>query len=711
MEPLLGSDPSSLGDYELLGRLGSGGFGVVYAATGSGGQKVAIKLLRPELSDDQTLRDRLAREGEALSRVGGQRNVKIHDVVTEGEFAYLVMDLVEGETLSDRVATNGPLAGPLLWFAAQGLVEALEDIHQAGIVHRDLKPSNVMYGPDGIKVLDFGISAVTDESALTQTGAFLATAAWISPEQVLGREVNEQSDIFNLGMVLAFAATGEHPFGTGRADAVMYRVTNTEPELENVPMPLREAVEMCLQRDPMERPSMETLKSFFSSTGASELETTNHEAGTVIVQPGRLASVAATTKSSEPLPTNDRKKKWLAPVVAVAAAAALVVGVLAIQQPSNSETATTQENPSSLNENNVDLSTDQLSFEVETTTTATAPSEETTTSAPLETTTTNAAETTTSTTSLPIESERLEENVLTANYTWGPSEETLSLQEVLGLEADGYYGEGTRDAHVAELAARGLSAMNVPDMPTVSNGLAPENLPEETTTTTTAPEYGPLIVVESVSPTDVSTGGTVSVVWTATRTGGVEESSVFSQASNAGDGYQTLFMNGSTSSLVPIQNGYRITSIFSIVASTNCGSWNVHLGADDYAGFPNTGVRNGAFNVSNCGAVSTTTTTAPSPPSTTTTTTPCESRHEVPNLVGLLTWQVAEIPWPSEPSCSPFIMREYQVQASGETIGGFFECDSVEPPIISQSLAAGTLYTIAELGSLGLDVYRQSCPT
>ena len=101
----------------------------------------------------------------------------------------------------------------------------------------------------------------------------------------------------------------------------------------------------------------------------------------------------------------------------------------------------------------------------------------------------------------------------------------------------------------------------------------------------------------------------------------------------------------------------------------------------------------------------------PEETTTTTTTTPCESRHEVPNLVGLLTWQVAEIPWPSEPSCSPFIMRDYQVQASGETIGGFFECDSVEPPIISQSLAAGTLYTIAELGSLGLDVYRQSCPT
>jgi serine/threonine protein kinase len=403
MEPLLGLDPSSLGDYELLGRLGSGGFGVVYAATGSDGQKVAIKLLRPELSDDQTLRDRLAREGEALGRVGGQRNVKIHDVVTEGEFAYLVMDLVEGETLSDRVTENGPLTGPLLWFAAQGLVEALEDIHQAGIIHRDLKPSNVMHGPEGIKVLDFGISAVTDESALTQTGAFLATAAWISPEQVLGREVNEQSDVFNLGMVLAFAATGEHPFGAGRADAVMYRITNTEPELEGVPRPLREAVEMCLQRDPLERPSMETLKSFFASTGAYQLETGSQEEGTVIVQPDRLVSVAATTKSSEPLPTNDRKKKRLAPVVAVAAAAALVVGILAIQQPSNSETATTQENPSSLSENNVDLSTDQLSFEVEITTTTETPA--TTETVPTTTETPATTETVPTTTETPATTE------------------------------------------------------------------------------------------------------------------------------------------------------------------------------------------------------------------------------------------------------------------------------------------------------------------
>ena len=131
------------------------------------------------------MKERLAREGEALSRVTGERNVEIYKVVTEGPYVYLAMELVEGETLQQRVDSQGPLAGPLLWFTAQGLVEALKAIHEAGITHRDLKPSNVMFGPDGVKVLDFGISAVAEETGLTQTGAFLGTAAWISPEQIL----------------------------------------------------------------------------------------------------------------------------------------------------------------------------------------------------------------------------------------------------------------------------------------------------------------------------------------------------------------------------------------------------------------------------------------------------------------------------------------------------------------------------------------------
>ena len=294
MDPLLPSDPTQIDAYSLNGRLGSGGFGVVFAATDGEGTQVALKLLRPELSDDQRLRTRLGREADALRRVGGERNVEIFDVITEGDRAYLVMEFVEGETLAERVADQGPLVGPMLWFAAQGLVEALQAIHAAGIVHRDLKPSNVMYGPDGIKVLDFGISVAAEETGLTQTGAFLGTAAWISPEQILGRDVTEATDVFTLGMVLAFAATGRHPYGEGRADAVMYRITNTEPNLEGIPNPLREAVERCMSLDPAQRPTIGQLTDFFSSNGDESLPDAPTmgpvAGGTSIVQPDEMVA-------------------------------------------------------------------------------------------------------------------------------------------------------------------------------------------------------------------------------------------------------------------------------------------------------------------------------------------------------------------------------------------------------------------------------------
>jgi serine/threonine protein kinase len=272
-QPLLGSDPTSVAEYQLLGRLGSGAFGVVYAATTSKGKHFAIKVLRAELSEDQRFRRRLAREAEALRRVKGDRTVKIIDVVTETDQAYLVMELLEGSTLDDRVEAQGPLQAGLLWFAAQGLIEALRDIHAAGVIHRDLKPSNVMYGPDGIKVLDFGISVVAEETSLTQTGAFVGTAAWVSPEQVKGKEVTEATDVFNLGLVMAFAATGRHPFGEGRSDTLMYRISSEEPDLSDVPNPVKEALERCLAREPQERPSVEALAEFFNSTGATGLET------------------------------------------------------------------------------------------------------------------------------------------------------------------------------------------------------------------------------------------------------------------------------------------------------------------------------------------------------------------------------------------------------------------------------------------------------
>ena len=284
--PLLSSDPTQIDDYRLDGRLGAGSFGVVYAATDADGSPVALKLLRPELSDDRRLRRRLAREAEALRRVEGDRTVKIIDVITEGDRAYLVMELLEGSTLDDTVKDQGPLQAGPLWFAAQGLIEALHDIRDAGVIHRDLKPSNVMYGPDGIKVLDFGISVVAEETSLTQTGAFMGTAAWISPEQITDDEITEATDVFNFGLVMAFAATGTHPFGEGRSDALMYRISSAEPDLSGVFSPVKEALEQCLQREPEARPTIAALAKFFNSDRATGLGTGVSD--TVIVSPDAL---------------------------------------------------------------------------------------------------------------------------------------------------------------------------------------------------------------------------------------------------------------------------------------------------------------------------------------------------------------------------------------------------------------------------------------
>ena len=323
MDALLPSDPTSIDGYEIEGRLGSGGFGIVYAATSPDGVPVAIKVLRPELSDDVRLRERLAREAEALGRVEGERTAEIFKVVTEGDLVYLVMQRVEGESLTDQINDNGAFSGPMLWFAATGLVQALQEIHAAGIVHRDLKPSNVMYGPDGVKVLDFGISVLADETALTQTGAFVGTGAWMAPEMVLGNDVTEKTDVYALGLVLAFIALGRHPFGEGRADALMYRIANTDPDLDGMSEPFLSAVSMCLQRDPDDRPDLEQLAGFFGSNGEQQLSATSivgsDAGGTRIVQP-----------APAPASGGGSKKRYAVIGSSIAAAAAAVVITLGV---------------------------------------------------------------------------------------------------------------------------------------------------------------------------------------------------------------------------------------------------------------------------------------------------------------------------------------------------------------------------------------------
>jgi serine/threonine protein kinase len=484
MDPLTTTDPERIDEYTLEGRLGAGGYGVVYAATDAEGRRVALKVLRPELADNPNLKERLAREGKALGQVGGDRNVEIYKVVTEGTHTYLVMELVEGETLQERVERDGPLAGPILWFTAQGLIEALQAVHDAGITHRDLKPSNVMFGPDGVKVLDFGISAIADETGLTQTGAFLGTAAWISPEQILGRDVTEKCDVFNLGLVVAYAATGRHAYGEGRPDAVMYRISNLDADLEGITEPLTTAVRRCLEREPELRPSVQELLTFFSSGGQDDLPPMPDlpEGGTVIVQPAQIDRVVQSARqpSGEPPAEEPKRRKGRMVAVLLLIAALAGGGAFAFLQTQSEEdpvaapaiTTTTTSQATMTTELPATTTTSQATATTEPPATTTKASV-TTTTRPRVTTTTKPPVTTT-TLSAAFLAERA---TLTDTYQWGYSDKAKTLQRLLGLIGDGNYGEGTRTAHMAVLRERGLSTWRVPSPPTTTTA---------TTTTTTA---------------------------------------------------------------------------------------------------------------------------------------------------------------------------------------------------------------------------------
>ena len=264
MEPLAQSDPRRIGDYTILARLGAGASGIVYAARDNQGSDVALKVLRPELADNASVRERLRREAEILRKVSGPRTVAFLDIDVDCLTPFLAMELVHGKSLDEYLKENGPIQGAMLTSLFESLVEALSEIHSVGVVHRDLKPSNVIFGRDGIKVADFGISSVVDSAALTAAGVVLGTASWISPEQINGFEVSASTDIFNLGLLMAFAATGEHPFGEGRSEAIMYRTLHEEPTVNGLPEGLKKITLQCLQKDQNQRPTADTLRSLIN---------------------------------------------------------------------------------------------------------------------------------------------------------------------------------------------------------------------------------------------------------------------------------------------------------------------------------------------------------------------------------------------------------------------------------------------------------------
>ncbi|MFF2774770.1 serine/threonine-protein kinase [Streptomyces sp. NPDC058052] len=249
-------DPDAIGPYRLSARLGEGGMGQVFLAVSRSGRRLAVKVIRPQIAADPGFRERFRREVAAARTVGGFWTAPVVDADPDGAVPWVASDYIDAPDLAALVRERGPLPEPELRSLAAGLAEALEAVHRAGLVHRDLKPANILVTTDGPRVIDFGISkAVEDSTALTATGLVVGTPGFMSPEQATGTPVGPPGDVFSLGAVLAYAATGRAPFGEGSAPALLYRVVHDAPALDGVPPALRALVAACLEKAPERRPS------------------------------------------------------------------------------------------------------------------------------------------------------------------------------------------------------------------------------------------------------------------------------------------------------------------------------------------------------------------------------------------------------------------------------------------------------------------------
>ncbi|HEX4254470.1 MAG TPA: serine/threonine-protein kinase [Streptosporangiaceae bacterium] len=259
MEPLRPDDPPAVGSFRLRARLGAGGMGRVYLAASPAGRAVAIKVIHPELAHDETFRSRFRREVAAARQVSGAYTAPVVAAGLDGDPLWLATAFVAGPSLAAAVETRGAFPEPSLWRLAAGLIEALGAVHAAGLIHRDLKPANVLLAEDGPRLIDFGIARALDGTAITASGHIVGTPAFMSPEQAEDRFTGPASDVFSLGSVLAYTASGRSPFGTDRPATILYRVVHGEPTLGGVPAGPREVIRRCLAKEPADRPSLADL--------------------------------------------------------------------------------------------------------------------------------------------------------------------------------------------------------------------------------------------------------------------------------------------------------------------------------------------------------------------------------------------------------------------------------------------------------------------
>lgn len=264
MEPLRSTDPARIAGYRILGRLGAGGMGVVLLGRSPGGALVAIKLIRAEYADDAGFRTRFRREVAIARQVRNRWAVPVVDADTGAAAPWLATEFVPGPALSEAVGSGGPLPERSVRALGSMLAEALEAVHGAGLVHRDVKPGNVLLGLDGPRLIDFGIARALDDTVLTATDAIVGSPGFLSPEQAQGRRIGPESDVFSLGCVLVYAATGGRPFGSGPVEAMLFRTVHDTAELGALPPGLRPVVEACLSKEPGGRPTAADIRLGFA---------------------------------------------------------------------------------------------------------------------------------------------------------------------------------------------------------------------------------------------------------------------------------------------------------------------------------------------------------------------------------------------------------------------------------------------------------------
>ncbi|MEU3618604.1 protein kinase [Streptomyces sp. NPDC006872] len=248
-------DPRVVGSFRLHRRLGAGGMGVVYLGSDKKGQRVALKVIRPDLAEDQEFRSRFAREVSAARRIRGGCTARLVAADLDADRPWFATQYVPGPSLHDKVNDDGPLGAAELASIGAALSEGLVAVHEAGVVHRDLKPSNILLSPKGPRIIDFGIAWATGASTLTHVGTAVGSPGFLAPEQVRGALVTPATDVFSLGATLAYASTSDSPFGHGSSEVMLYRVVHEEPQLHGVPDALAPLVRACLAKDPEERPS------------------------------------------------------------------------------------------------------------------------------------------------------------------------------------------------------------------------------------------------------------------------------------------------------------------------------------------------------------------------------------------------------------------------------------------------------------------------